>query len=137
MPTLHNETPAPDFQGGTRGDEFRDKEILFSYAGFTQKGRTLTPGQGIIPAGCVMGRVTATKKWSVYANGASDGTEVARGVLRDSRDTGTVGAPQSVLGNIVIAGILRLSMLSGLDANAITDLNGSSDTVWDKFGFGH
>lgn len=35
----------------------------------------------VLRQGLVMGRVTATGKWRPFNNGASDGTEIARGIL--------------------------------------------------------
>jgi hypothetical protein len=126
---LGNEVPVPGF---TEGAYLDDYEIMASMkGGFTQIGVTIASGQGILPAGTVLGEVTATGKFAVYDNGASDGTEVARGVLRKRVDT-TDG---DVLGNLVISGIVYNSKLSGMDANAITDLNGRADTVTDRFRF--
>lgn len=112
-----------------------DDELLYSTARFTQKGCTLKPGQGILPLGTVMGRVTATKLWVVYNNGASDGSEVARGVLRKTVDTGTDAAGARKQANIVISGILKNSKMSGADANALTDLNARIDSVLGTFTF--
>ena len=39
---------------------------------------TIAAGSGIVKAGTVLGRVTATKKCKPYDNDASDGSEVAR-----------------------------------------------------------
>lgn len=128
----HNETPIPAFSGGQRGDELRDKEIMYSYSPPpTQKGRTLFSGQGILPAGCLLGRRTADKKWGVYDDTADDGREVCRGVLRDARDT----SEGDILGNVVLRGQLYNSSLSGVDANAITDLNARVDETVDLFAF--
>ena len=110
-----------------------DRELLASTSGFTQRGCTLGGGQGIIPLGTVMGRVTATKKWAPYASGASDGTQVARGVLRTTVDTGTGASSVDVQANIVIMGQLTWSLMSGADATAITSLGGRYDTVLDTF----
>lgn len=123
--------------GWYQGDESTDVEILYSTAGFTQKGGTLKPGQGIIPAGCIVAYETASKKWVVYNNSGSGGAEVARGVLRKAVDTGTSSTAKGVLGNIVIAGILKNSLLSGSDSGAITDLGARVDTVLGTFSFGH
>lgn len=113
--------------------EVKPSEILASYARFTQKGVTLAQvdGGGLIEAGTVLGRVTATKKYVPYDSSASDGSEVARGVLRQSADT-TTG---DKLGNIVYSGILKLSLLIGLDGDAIAELNGRTDEDVDWFTF--
>lgn len=129
---LGNAVPAP---GITDGPTLTDTEILYSTQGYTQKGVTIKPGVGVLPAGCVLGQVTATKLWTVYDDNASDGTEVARGFLRQAVDAGTSATGARVTGNIVVRGIVKYSQLSGLDANAVTDLNGRSDTVLDAFFF--
>ncbi len=132
MANVYDTIPVPSLASG---DTFTDAELLYSYAGFTQKGVTLAGGQGILPAGCVLGRRTSTKKYYVYNNSNSDGTEVARGVLRRAVDTGTGGTAKDVLGNLVIGGILKLSLISGSDSAALTDLNAASDSVRGTFKF--
>lgn len=132
MAAQYEKLPVPGFTSPTA--TATDPELLYSTARFTQKGVTLAGGQGILPMGTVLGRVTSTKKWKVYDNGASDGTEVARGVLRRAVDTGSAGAPDQ-LGNLVISGILKLEYVSGADSNALTDLNARSDSVLGTFTF--
>jgi len=112
-----------------------DSELLYSTSGYTQKGVTLAGGQGILYAGTVLGRVSDSKKWAQYDNSANDGTEVARGVLRKTTDTGTGETSQDVQANIVIRGILKNALISGADANALTDLNARQDTVLGTFTF--
>lgn len=108
-----------------------DDEVLYSMVGYTQKGITLATGQGILPLGTVMGRVTASKLWKVYNNGASDGTEVARGILRNTVDTGSSTSPLQA--NIVVQGLLKNSKISGADAASLVDLGATQDTVLDLF----
>jgi len=131
MATVYDKLPVP---GYSQGPDYTDTEILYSYAGFTQKGVTLAGGQGILPAGTVLGRKTSDKKYYVYNNGASTGVEVARGVLRRAVDTGSAGAADQ-LANIVIAGILKLSAVSGADSAALTDLGAVTDSVRGTFKF--
>lgn len=126
---LGNEIPIPSFAEQPYLD---DEEIVASMkGGFTQMGITILAGQGILPEGTVMGEVTASSKWAIYLTGNSDGTEVARGVLRKRVDT-TDG---DIHGNLVVAGILFDSKLSGVDAGALTDLNARQDTVLDRLRF--
>lgn len=127
-----NAIPAPGFYQGNSTDQ---TEILYSVVGFTQKGITLKPGIGVIPAGCLMGQVTATKLWAPYNDALSDGTQTARGVLRTSVDTGTDAAGKRYMGNLVIQGIIKSSAISGSDANGITDLKAVTDTVLGTFKF--
>lgn len=132
MTTAYEKIPVP---GVTTGPEYTDPEILYSYAGFTQKGVTLAAGQGILPAGTVLGRKTSDKKYYVYNNAGSGGVEVARGVLRRGVDTGASGATVDQLANIVIAGILKNSAVSGADSSALTDLGATVDSVRGTFKF--
>lgn len=54
-------------------------------AGSIVDGASLDAGNtgftAVLREGLIMGQVTATKKWKPFASGASDGTEIARGVL--------------------------------------------------------
>ena len=122
--------------GYAQGDVYTDTEILYSYARFTQKGVTLKGGQGTLKAGTLLGRKTSDKKYYVYNNGASDGTEVARGVLRRDVNTGAAGSPDQ-LTNMVISGIIKNNFISGAGTNAITDavsdLNAKVDAVQNTF----
>ena len=77
------------------GDEFHApavQELMFSMAGYTQKGVTLAAGQGVLPTGTIIARHTASGRYFAYNPGATDGRGVALGVLRDARDTGGPGA---------------------------------------------
>jgi len=101
------------------------RELLKSTAAFTQRGVTLGGGQGILPTGCVIAQRTSNQMYYAYNATASDGTQVALGVLRDARDTGTAsGAGTGLvstpcLGNLVIRGILDLSLVSGTDTTSL------------------
>jgi hypothetical protein len=114
-----------------------DQELLASTAAFTQVGVTVAGGQGILPIGTVLGQKTADKKYYVYATGASDGTQTARGILRHAIDTGIAATPQAVdqQANIVIRGILNNTLVSGADSGAITTLKARVDSVLSLFIF--
>ena len=127
-----NAIPAPDFR---LGDTSVDDEILASMVGYTQRGVTLAPGQGVVPGGCVIGQVTATKRYKVYASGNSDGSQDPSGVLRQTVDTDIDPNGPAQQGNILIMGVIRADALSGADNNAITALNGRKDTVQNIFVF--
>ena len=124
---VYQKLPVPGYY---KGPEYTDPEILYSTAAFTQKGVTLAAGQGILPAGTVLGRKTSDKKYYAYNNGGSGGLEVARGVLRRPCDTGsTPSAANDQVTNMVIAGILKSGMVQVADAAALTDLGATVDTV--------
>jgi hypothetical protein len=114
-----------------------DQELLSGTEAFSQVGITVAGGQGILPIGTVLGRKTADKMYYVYATGNSDGTQTARGVLRNGIDTGVSGTPQAVAqqANMVIRGTLTNSLVSGADSGAITTLKARTDTILDKFIF--
>lgn len=132
MATQYQFIPVPGFTSPTA--DYVDPEILYSQAGFTQKGVTLAGGQGVLPAGTVLGQKTSDKKYYAYSNANSDGTQTARGVLRRPCQTGGPGSPDQV-SNIVIAGILKLNMVQGADAAALTDLGAVTDSVRGTFKF--
>lgn len=101
------------------GDEFHApavQELLLSTAGFTQRGVTLAAGQGVLPTGTVIARHTASGKYFAYMSGASDGRQVALGVLRDARDTGGSGAASLAAYN---------SNTNGVNPDAITLAGGT------------
>ncbi len=128
---MTNAYPLLPVPGVSVGAEFTDPEILYSTAGFTQKGVTIASGQGILPAGTVLARRSSDKKYVVYNNAGSGGAEVARGVLRKAVNT----AAGDQLANIVIQGILKLSLVSGADSAALADLGAVSDSVRGTFKF--
>jgi len=118
----------PTHEYGTAfGDEFHAEkvlELLQSTQGYTQFGVTLAGGQGVVPTGCAIARKTSDKKYYVYAAAATDGTQNCAGFLRDGRDTGGSSSPAGkvstdCLGNLVIAGLLNLSVISGTDTASL------------------
>lgn len=121
--------PSPGFTSPTHS--YAPTEILYSTAGFTQKGVTLAANQGILPAGTVLAQHSTNKRYYVYTNGGSNGLGTPVGILRRSADTRT-GEQQA---NIVIQGILKLSMVSGADSNAITVLNAATNAGMGTFKF--
>lgn len=127
-----NAIPAP---GMWRTGSTTDDELLYSAVGYTQKGITLKAGQGLVPLGTVMGMITSTKRWVPYLTGASDGSQVPRGVLRSAVETGSSVNDHEFQGNLVIRGILKASKVAGADANAKTILAARVDTVMNTFTF--
>ena len=111
--------------------EVKGDEILASYSRLHQKGRTFKAGQGILEAGTVVARETATKKYVEYDTGGAGGAEVAKGILRTAIDT----TDEDKLGNVVFGGIVKNSKITGLDGDAITALNGRVDAESDTFTF--
>jgi hypothetical protein len=122
----------PAFGPGWPAGFTTDQELQSSTAGFTQTGVTLAGGQGILPLGTVLGRNSSTKLYGPYSSGASDGTQVPRGILRTTVDT-NAGQGANIQANMVTAGILNNSLVSGADGTAITDLGARVDTVLNTF----
>lgn len=128
MANEYEKIPVP---GYNTGNQSTDPELMASMDGYLQKGVTVASGQGILPIGTVLGRKTSDKKYYVYDNAGSGGVEVARGILRRAVDTSS----GDQLANIVYRGVVKLSLVSGADSAAITDLNARTDSVANLFIF--
>lgn len=125
--------PTHEF-GQPFGDEFHAEaveELLLSMAGYTQRGVTLAGGNGVLPTGTVLGKVTASGKYVPYTAAATfgAGSNTALGVLRDGRDTGGTSSPAGkpstdCQGNIVIRGILNANLVSGGDTTGLVSGTG-------------
>lgn len=92
-------------------------------------GRMKPAGAGLVAthqAGLILGKVTATGLYAPYSDAASDGTEVAVGVLSEIVITDEFGNDSECV--IIKNGILLKDLLIGYDANALADLKGSLST---------
>lgn len=80
---------------------------------------TIAAAAGAMAAGTVVGKITASGKYAAYNNGASDGTEVAAGVLYAAVPDSA--ADQSA---VIIARSAEVlgAALTGNDANGTVDL---------------
>lgn len=112
-----NAIPAP---GYAKGGQTIDEELLFSAVGWTQKGVTLKPGQGILRLGTLIKQDPTTKRY-VKAT-ATNGSD-ALGVLRLTVNTGTDADGQAYLGNIVHMGMLKLAHLKSANPT-VTSFDG-------------
>ena len=79
---------------------------------------TIASGQ-VLPAGAVLGKVTASGLYAAYNNAATDGTEVAAAILYDAVDA-TAGNKRAVA--ITRLAEVDAKALTGLDADAVADL---------------
>ena len=111
---------------GTAGyqDQFLTEvvqELLASTVAYRQRGVTLAGGQGVLPTGCVLAQNTSTGLYYVHTAAASGGagTNVAIGILRDSRNTSPNGVSTNVMGNLVWSGALNASLISGTDTTSL------------------
>lgn len=87
---------------------------------------TLIPGTAGLPAGQLLGIVTASGSYAIYAPGASDGTETVAGVLifpaeAQAQASDTIAASVIRRDAEVVGGDLTYS--AGADAAAITTAN--------------
>jgi hypothetical protein len=125
---------------GTAGyqDQFLTEavqELLASTVAYRQRGVTLAGGQGVLPTGTVIAQNTADGKYYMHDSAARNGagTNVAIGILRDSRDTGSgakgpTSNPNPVSpsgkaatdsrGNMVYSGALNAALISGTDTTS-------------------
>ena len=105
---IGNSIPAPDYRvNGT----YVDDELLFSTVGYTQKGVTLKPGQGVLLLGTLLKQDAATK---LYVKTTDPAT--AEGFLRQTTETGSDANAQKFQQNIVIAGILKLAKVQSANS---------------------
>jgi len=67
----------------TFNEPARPLEFLVSEANgsISREQVTIAVAAPAMVAGTVLGRITASGQWTVYNDGAADGTEVARGIL--------------------------------------------------------
>lgn len=122
-----NAMPAP---GYVKGGSSVDDELLYSTVGYTQKGVTLKPGQGVLPLGTLLKQDSATKQY-VKA------TTNPEGVLRQTTDTGSDANGQVWQANIVLVGILKLDRVASANSGVTLTsvLNARTNTVRNTFIF--
>jgi hypothetical protein len=96
-------------------------EFVLSEASGNRSRENITVVQtGVeIKSGTVLGKITASGKYAPYNNGASDGTEVATGVLYNWLPAKT--GDSDAVGFVRDCEVVR-SRLTGLDANGEADL---------------
>ncbi|WP_278366875.1 MULTISPECIES: head decoration protein [Marinobacter] len=97
----------------------RAGEFLVSEANGKRSRETITVTGGPYVAGQVLGKITASGKYTAYASGASNGTQTAAGVLYAAADGSSA--------DVTAVGVVRdaeidEALLTGDDADAITDL---------------
>jgi len=79
----------------------------------------------ILRAGLTMGMISASKKWAHYDDGASDGTETAKGFLLSTVSVkDNQGNAADAIGLVVIGGqpLIDENKVYGFDSAAETDL---------------
>lgn len=111
-PTLTNEN---QFLWGS--DELRRTEPIILDASTVDAGATPTTK---VRRGLVLGRITATNKYKQYDPTATDGSQVASGILLYARNMAGLqsGVAEDRQAELVIAGCLKVGNLYGFDENA-------------------
>ncbi len=86
---------------------------------------------GFIPSGTILGKITATGLYGPYSNAASDGREVAYGILAAAAqvpsltdNTKDVGCAVQVWGSVIEARLPFSSGAGAIDSNGKADLAG-------------
>lgn len=97
----------------------RAGEFLISEANGMRSREEVTVTGGDYPAGQVLGKITASGKYTAYDDGASDGSETAAAILWSAADTSSADASKAV---IVRDAEVSEGLLTGLDANGKADL---------------
>src|SRR5690348_11606747 len=79
-------------------ESIHDEEFLISEAEGhrSRENVTIVSGQDLA-AGAVVGKITGSGKYAIYDNGASDGTEVAAGVLARAVDAGSADKDGAII----------------------------------------
>lgn len=80
---------------------------------------TIASGAGVLDVGTVLGKISVGGKYKAYANGNSDGSEVAVGILTERVDA--TSADVTGIGMWVM-GFFKEEELTGLDSAGKTDL---------------
>ena len=82
---------------------------------------TIVSGTGEVAAGTVLGKITASGKYTKYNDSGSDGEQTAKLILKDAVDATSA----DVLTNAYVTGVFNANALTGLDAAARVDFEGT------------
>lgn len=102
---------------GKRESEFLHYELEPQY---TREQVTITAGQNL-PAGAVVGKITASGKYAAYDNNASDGTETAAGVLVAAVDASAADEEGVIIARGPAVVLNRALDWNGQTGAAVTD----------------
>lgn len=93
------------------------KSIEASGNGLYKVKETILSGEGILAAGCVLGKVTASGKLKAWLDTAIDGSEVIYGVLAEDVDATSA----DVLANVYVHGEFITDNLTAAATQVISD----------------
>ncbi len=111
--------------------EVANKEILSSYdEGIVARGCIIVANTADIVPGRVLGRVTASGKYTIYNPAAGDGSQVAVAIAANFAKQ---NAAQDQQIHMYLRGNFKLDQLVGLDAAAVTALGGRQDSANNLF----
>lgn len=85
------------------------------------KGITLKGGNGVLSRGSVIGVITASGLGVIADKAATDGSQLAVGVLCDDVDTGATGTTATTIGSIYITGVFNENALIFAQGTAFAD----------------
>lgn len=101
-------------------------EFIYSEANGTQSRENVTvvAGAGVLPAGRMLGKVTASGKYTNYDDGLATGVETAAGILYAECDaSGAADVPAVIIArNAEVVSARVTSATAGHKAAGITDL---------------
>lgn len=80
---------------------------------------TIVSGAGVLDAGTVLGKITASGLYDAYADGGAGGLDTAVGILMYRVDATNGDTPASLMTH----GNVRSGSLAGVTSAAITDLS--------------
>ncbi len=100
---------------GTRAGEFLLSE---GNGAISRESVTLISGQDLV-AGTVLGKITASGKYTAYSDVASNGSEVAAAILYDKVDASAGDKAATVIARDAE---VSSGLLTGSDANGVADL---------------
>ena len=85
-------------------------------------GGRMVAGAALYEAGTVLGIVTASGLYKAYVSTATDGSQVAVGVLAEQASVDAAGNGSEIA--VIKSGVLLKDLLIGLDSTAISALGG-------------
>lgn len=87
---------------------------------YSRETVTIASGEGVLPAGAVLGKITSGGKYAWYDNAASDGTQAAAAVLFAEVDATSADVQAVVHVRHAEVWADRLAFIAGADSTAIT-----------------
>ena len=91
---------------GNHAGEFIVSEVDID---MTRKPIVIASGAGVLPAGTVLGKISAGGEYNVYNNAGADGTEVAAGILFDEVDAAAAAGDGIILDNLCVVNNAELN----------------------------